>query len=177
MEIRDDLTPGRKRIATRWEGGASTPSVPGIWNQVALTRVDRRGLGIARTARLFALLNVAMADAGVAAWDSKYDYWYPRPENAIRDLGLSRSWKPFRRTPLSPAYVSGHSAFSTAAAQVLSHVFPDTAKGFGRKSAEARKSAVYGGGQYPFSDEAGRSLGRKVGELVVGRARKDGAER
>lgn len=171
MEVGDRLTAGQKRIATRWEGGASTPSLPGIWNQTALTRVDRRGLSIPRTARMFALLNVAMADAGVAAWDSKYNFWYFRPENAIRDLGLAKAWKPFLESPLSPAYVSGHSAMSTAAAHVLSAEFPDTAKQFRRKSVEAGKSRIYGGVQYPFGDQAGRTMGEKVGELVVERLR------
>jgi len=36
-----------------------------------------------RSTRALALLNVAMADAGVAAWDAKYAYWSPRPENAV----------------------------------------------------------------------------------------------
>ncbi|MBA3298691.1 MAG: phosphatase PAP2 family protein, partial [Thermoleophilaceae bacterium] len=177
MEVRERLSPRQKRIAERWEGGAGTPQVPGIWNQLALTRVDRRGLSIPRAARIFALLNMSMADAGVAAWDSKYTYWFARPENAIRDLGLDPDWKPYLPTPASPAYVSGRSAFSAAAGQVLGHLFPDTAKSFRGKAAEAGAAGVYGGAQYPFGDQAGLAMGRRVGELVVERARRDGAER
>jgi hypothetical protein len=171
------LSAARKEAALRWEGGAATPQLPGKWNQVALERVDRRNLSIPRTARMFALLNVGMADAGIAAWDAKYTYWFPRPQNAIRDLGIARNWKPFLATPASPSYVSGHSAFSSSAARVLSYVFPDTAARFRAQAAEAGRSAIYGGIQFPFSDAAGRRMGRQVGDQVVARARKDGAGR
>ncbi len=177
MDVGERLKPEQRRIAKRWEGGAGTPQVPGIWNQRALTRVDRKGLSTPRVARLFALLNMSMADAGVAAWDSKYTYWFPRPQNAIRDLGLDPSWKPLLRTPLSPAYVAGRSAFSAAAVQVLGHIFPDSAKSFRAKGAEAGAAGVYGGTQYPFADQAGLAIGRSVGQLMVERARSDGAER
>jgi membrane-associated phospholipid phosphatase len=171
------LSRRRQRVATRWEGGAGTPQVPGTWNQVALTRVDRRNLSIPRTARMFALLNVGMADAGIAAWDARYTYWFPRPQNAARDLGIARRWKPFLSTPASPSYVSGHSAFSSAASQILSYVFPDTAGRFRSQAAQAGRSAIYGGIQFPFSDEAGRRIGGQVADRVIGRARGDGASR
>lgn len=177
MDARKGLTARRRQTASRWEGGAGTPQLPGVWNQVALSRVAGRNLSVPRTARTFALLNVAMADAGVAAWDSKYTYWFPRPENAIRDLGLDRRWKPFLSTPASPAYVSGHAAFSTAAAHVLGYVFPDTDGRFRAQGVQAGRSAIYGGIQYPFSDDAGRSIGERVGQRVVQRARNDRAGR
>ena len=126
---------------------------------------------------MFALLNVAMADAGIATWDAKYTYWFARPQNAVRDLGIARNWKPFLTTPASPSYVSGHSAFSSAASTVLSYVFPDTAGEFRSDAAQASRSAIYGGIQFPFSDAAGRRVGQQVGERVVARARNDGASR
>ena len=171
------LNARRRAAAQRWESAAATPQLPGRWNQAALARVDKRNLSIPRTARMFALLNVAMADAGIAAWDSKYTYWFPRPATALRDLNVNRSFRPLIATPASPAHVSESSAFSTAAAEVLSHVFPDTAGRFRRQAAEAGSSAIYGGIQYPFSDEAGRRIGARVGEQVVARSRGDGAER
>ena len=167
----------QKRVAERFEGGASTPQVPGVWNQIALDRVARRDLSIPRTARMFALLNVAMADAGIAAWDSKYTYWFPRPQSAVRDLRLRRGFKPFLATPASPSFVSGRSAFSSAASQVLGYVFPDSARRYRRTAAQAGRSGVAGGIQFPMGDRAGRSIGQKVGTRVVQRARGDGAGR
>lgn len=62
-----------------------------------------------KVARVFALLNTAQADAGVCAWATKYKFFSTRPVNAIRNLGIDPSWKPFLRTPVFPSYVSGHS--------------------------------------------------------------------
>ena len=171
------LSAGEKALAERYRGGASTPQLPGIWNQMALERVARRDISIPRTTRMFALLNVAMADAGIAAWDSKYTYWFPRPESAIRDLGLDKRFKPFLSTPSSPSFVSGRSAFSSAAARVLGYVFPDSAARYRRSAAQAGRSGVLGGVQFPMGDRAGRSIGVKAGDRAVQRARGDGAGR
>ena len=166
---------GRQRqLASFWEAGEDTPFTPGMWNQIALTRIDRRGLSTPRAARVFALLNVAMADAGVAAWDAKYAYWTPRPENAIRDLGLDRRWRSFLQTPASPGFVSGSAAYSAAAARVLGRIFPGDARRFARRGDEAGDSRVYGGVSFPRDVNAGRSIGRRVGDRVAARARKDG---
>ena len=148
-----------------------------MWNQIALTRIDRRGLSTPRDARVFALLNVAMADAGVAAWDAKYAYWTPRPENAIRDLGLDRRWRSFLQTPASPGFVSGSAAYSAAAARVLGRIFPGDARRFARRGDEAGDSRVYGGVSFPRDVSAGSRIGRRVGDLVARRARGDGAGR
>ena len=177
LEASKKLSAGQKAAAERFEGGASTPQLPGTWNQIALERVARRNISVPRTARMFALLNVAMADAGIAAWDSKYTYWFARPQNAIRDLGLDKRFKPFLSTPASPSFVSGHSAISQAASGALGYVFPDTARRFRRQAAQAGRSAVYGGIQFPFSDRAGAAIGRRVAQRVVSRARSDGARR
>ncbi|MGI8946129.1 MAG: hypothetical protein ACR2GL_07830 [Thermoleophilaceae bacterium] len=176
VEVGEGLTAAQKGLANRWEGAAGTPQVPGIWNQIALSRIDQRGLSIPRVARTFALLNMSMADAGIASFDAKYTYNYPRPESAIADLGLEQGWKPFLPTPLSPSYVSSRSAFSAAAAELLAQVFPDSAKGFRRRADEAGASSVFAGAQFPFSDEAGRELGRQVGELAAGLAREKGGQ-
>lgn len=177
MRVGDRLTPKQKRIATFWAGGEGTALPPGIWNQVVLAYVRDLRLSTPRAARAFALLNVAMADAGVAAWDAKYTYWSPRPENAIRDLGLDRNWKPYLATPFFPAYVSGHATYSAAVAEVLAYLFPEDAELFRAKAEEAARSRVYGGIHYRSDNEAGAWLGRRIGRLVVERARRDGSGR
>ena len=128
-------------------------------------------------ARVLALLNVAQADAGVASWDTKYAYWVTRPENAIRDLGLDRRWKPYIDTPFFPAYVSGHATYSGAAGEVLAHLFPQDADLWRAKAREAADSRVFGGIHYPLDGTEGLRMGRRIGELVVAHARTDGAER
>ena len=176
-DAKTNLTPEQRRIAKFWAGGQGTALPPGIWNQVVLEHMRRLPLSLPRRARVLALLNVAMADAGVASWDTKYAYWVTRPENAIRDLGIDRRWKPFIETPFFPAYVSGHATYSGAAGEVLSHLFPDEASLWRRRAREAADSRVWGGIHYPLDGTEGLRIGERIGRLVVARARSDGAER
>ena len=82
-------------------------------------------------ALLFAQLNIAMADAGIVAWDGKYAYEQIRPVTAIRNANDDNNpnttadpeWEPLLPTPDFPDYISGHSAFGGAAAGVLEEFF------------------------------------------------------
>jgi len=177
MDAKANLTSEQKRIARFWAGGQGTALPPGIWNQVLLAYLRRSPLSLPRTARALALLNVAQADAGVASWDTKYAYWVTRPVNAIRDLGLDPRWQPYIDTPFFPAYVSGHATYSGAAGEVLAHLFPQDAKLWRSRAEEAAISRVYGGIHYPLDGTEGLRMGRRIGQLVVARARADGAER
>jgi membrane-associated phospholipid phosphatase len=84
-------------------------------------------------ARTLALLNLALADAGIAAWDAKYHYDTWRPIDAIRRAAedsnaltvAAVTWSPLLKTPAFPSFVSGHSTFSAAAATVLTHLYGD----------------------------------------------------
>jgi membrane-associated phospholipid phosphatase len=177
FDAKAHLTPDQTKAAKFWAGGQGTALPPGIWNQVVLAYMRRSPLSIPRTARVLALLNVAQADAGVAAWDTKYAFWVTRPENAIRDLGIDPRWKPLIPTPLFPAYVSGHATYSGAAGVLLAHLFPADAKLWHDRAVEAANSRLWGGIHYPLDGTEGLKIGRRIGELVVARARSDGAER
>jgi membrane-associated phospholipid phosphatase len=174
-DVGDSLTDDQKRIATFWAGGKGTPLPPGIWNQIALDEVKRGRYSTPTVARDFALLNVAEADAGVAAWDSKYAYWSARPVNAIHDLGLAPQWQSFLPTPIFPSYISGHSTYSAAAAEVLAYEFPAQAQRFRDMAKEAGMSRIYGGIHYMADNLAGLEVGTRVGRQVTERARTDGA--
>lgn len=177
VEVSRNLTQQQKDMASFWAAGQGTALPAGQWNQVAIVYTQAAEMNTPRAARAFALLNVAEADAGVAVWDAKFTYWHPRPVNAIRDLGIDPGWKPLLTTPPFPGYVSGHSGYSGAAAEVLSYLFPAAAAEFRAKAEEAAISRLYGGIHFHQSDNlAGLTLGRKVGEAVVARARTDGAE-
>ncbi len=58
---------------------------PGHWNRIAQAVAADRGLTIAEAARLFAVLNAAMADAAVVCWECKYHFDVWRPVTAIRE--------------------------------------------------------------------------------------------
>ena len=176
VRIRENLTAEQKRIATFWAGGQGTPLPAGVWDQVMLEYVPDQGLSVPRQTRVFALLNAAMDDAGIASWEAKFAYWGPRPISAIRDLGLDKDWKPYLDTPFFPGYVSGHSTYSGAAGQVLAHLFPGDAKLWRQKADEAGISRLYGGIHFRSDNVHGLRMGREIGRLAVRRAEQDGAE-
>jgi membrane-associated phospholipid phosphatase len=89
------------------------------------------GQSFIESARTLALVNIALADAGISCWDTKYEYDLWRPIDAIRKAGTDgnamtqedASWTPLLVTPPFPAYTSGHSTFSGASAEVLTAIF------------------------------------------------------
>jgi membrane-associated phospholipid phosphatase len=176
MDVTKNLTADQKRIADFWKDGGGTPLPPGHWNQIALDVVTKQQMTTPKVARTFALLNIALSDAGNAAWDTKYAYWSPRPINAIRSLGLDPNFTPYvRPTPSFPSYISGHSTYSAAASQVLGYLFPDQAKDFDAMAHEAALSRLYGGIHFRSDNEVGFTVGTKVGQQVVDKAHADGS--
>ncbi len=126
-----ERTAEQTEIALFWADGGGTFTPPGHWNQIAADVALARETTLAENARLFALLNIALADAGIASWDAKYAYDLWRPIDAIRrgetdgnDLtAADPRWMPLLKTPPFPTYTSGHSTFSGAADAVLSAFF------------------------------------------------------
>ena len=180
MKVKEDLTPEQKRIAQFWEGMEGTALPAGIWNRVAIQYVREKKQSVPEQARTFALLNVALADAGSAIWDSKYltGWWDPRPINAIRDLGLDKKWNSYLLpTPLFPAYPSGTSGYSGAAGTVLAYLFPEDAEMWRARATEAGMSRLYGGVHWRIDVTAGLGVGRKAGGVVVEHAKRDGADK
>ena len=124
-------TAEQTEIAIFWADGGGTFTPPGHWNQIAADVALVRGNTLAENARLFALLNIAEADAGIAVWDAKYAYNLWRPIDAIRrgdtdGNGLTLAdptWTPLLVSPPFPTYTSGHSTFSGAADAVLTSFF------------------------------------------------------
>ena len=105
-------TADQTQIARFW-----LESSPLQWNRIARTASATVGLDMWENARLFALLNVALADGYIGSWETKYHYNYWRPETAIRtaatdgnpDTSAVRGWEPLEPTPGIPDYDSGHS--------------------------------------------------------------------
>ena len=112
-------TEEQTEIALFWADGAGTETPPGHWNSIAQIIADARGNTLEENARLFALLNIAMADAAICAWDAKYTFDFWRPVTAIAFAEPELNWMSFIVTPPFPDYTSGHSTFSAAAATVL----------------------------------------------------------
>ena len=184
-------TPDQTQTALFWADGAGTETPPGHWNSIAQDVAAARGNTMAQNARLFALLNAAMADAAICAWEAKYQFNNWRPVTAIRngtDDGNAATvadldWTPLLVTPPFPDYVSGHSTFSAAAAGVLalfygsdqvaftarSDFLPGVTRSFTSFSdaaSEAAMSRVYGGIHFRFASEDGMTAGGEISEWV-----------
>lgn len=172
-ELRDiakNLTKEQRKIANFWADGLNTYTPPGHWNRLASEFIVKYQQNPLRAARTFAYLNMAEMDAGIACWDAKYYYHYPRPSQAIP------GFKTILGIPNFPSYTSGHSTFSAAAATVLSHIFPNESTRCEAWAREAAESRIYAGIHYRFDAEVGLTQGRAVGAYVVNRAKIDGAE-
>jgi membrane-associated phospholipid phosphatase len=176
-------TPEQTEIALFWADGAGTETPPGHWNNIARHVAANLGNTIEQNARLFALLNVAMADAAICAWDAKYTYDRWRPVTAIRASG-DPTWNSLIVTPPFPDYVSGHSAFSGAAATVLAKFYgtdnipfstgsdflPGVVRSFiafSAAAAEAAMSRLYGGIHFRSANEDELRTGVAIGEWTV----------
>jgi membrane-associated phospholipid phosphatase len=164
QEIRgyaDTLTAEQLAIADYWNLGVGAISVPGVWNQIALDHARADDLTELETVRLLAFLNMAIMDAGIASWDTKYHYRVPRPSMVDREL------HEYIKLPTHPSYTSGHSAFSGAAEGVLAEFFPASKDEFHRLAEEASASRWYGGIHFRFDGEAGLTQGRQVADWVI----------
>jgi hypothetical protein len=166
----DHLTSAQLAIAQKWNDGAGTYSPPGHWNDVALEYVRDARMSEVRAARVFALLNMALHDAGVGCWDAKYHYFNPRPSQ------MDPTIKTQIGIPNFPSYTSGHSTFSAAAATVLSYLFPSGAESFAAMRDEAGISRLYGGIHYRTDIEAGKAHGARIGAFTLNFAKSDGAQ-
>lgn len=164
------LSNEQRRIANWWEDGLGSYTPPGHWNRLAKEFCIKYRLNPLRTARTFAYMNIAIQDAGIACWDTKYYYHYPRPIQTIP------GFKTILGTPNFPAYTSGHSTFSAAAGEVLGYIFPQESEYCRNWAEEAAMSRVYGGIHYRFDAEEGINQGRDVASYTISRARADGAD-
>jgi hypothetical protein len=177
-------TEEQTEIALFWADGAGTETPPGHWNSIAQIIADERGNTLEQNARLFALLNIAMADAAICSWDAKYTFHFWRPVTAINFAEPELNWMSFIVTPPFPDYVSGHSAFSAAAATVLplfygtedlpfttgSDFLPGVYRSFSTcldAAQEAALSRIYGGIHFRSASEHGLQAGSSIGEWTA----------
>lgn len=171
-----------------WRAGSNTVTPPGQWFQIAQQAATQQNLGTVESARLFALLGMAVADAGITAWETKntYDFWRPITGIQLADTDgnpltiADPAWQPLFVTPNHQSYTSGHSTFSSSAAALLAAYFGTDAMNFtltgdGRTrdytsfsaaAADAGMSRIYGGIHWQFDNTSGLASGSQVGAYV-----------
>jgi hypothetical protein len=163
------------------------------WNRVARTIATDKKLDLLDTARLFALVDMAMADAYIAGWDSKFHYNLWRPYTAIRfadqdgNPGTTEDaqWEPEMPTPPVQDYPSTHSALGNAAATVMANIVGDQTpftmlspttvpanstrsfSGLKQAADENADSRVQAGIHFRFACQAGQEMGDKIGLWIM----------
>lgn len=176
-------------IGQFWNG-----TIQNYWNEITQTASLAHHLTTAETARLFALVNLSLADSVIAFYDAKYTYNLWRPVTAIRAADtdnnpktlVDTTWLPEggKNTAPDPSYPGAHATISAAAAEVLisffrkdrfdfnvtSEVLPGVDRSFTSFSAafaEASFSRVLAGQHFSFDENAGGRLGQEVADFVV----------
>jgi membrane-associated phospholipid phosphatase len=174
-------------IGNFWNG-----NIQDFWNEIAQTAALGHHLGLARSARLFALLNISLADTTIAFFEAKYTYQFWRPVTAVELAGddgnpntePDPNWLPLpTKTASDPSYPGAHSAISFAGAEVLKSnlgdrftfdVTSESLKGvkrhftsFSAAAQEAGLSRIYAGQHFRTDHVAGKGLGVHVAESIV----------
>jgi membrane-associated phospholipid phosphatase len=180
-------TPEQTQIGTFWNG-----NIQDFWNEIAQTAAVGHHLGLAHSARLFALLNISLADSTIALFEAKYNYRFWRPVTAIELAGddgnpntiPNVNWLPLpTKTAPDPSYPGAHSTISFAGAEVLKFYFGDqftfdvtseSVQGakrhftsFSAAAQEAGLSRIYAGQHFRTDHIAGKALGAKVAESIT----------
>ena len=174
-------------IGNFWNG-----NIQDFWNEIAQTAALGHHLGLARSARLFALLNISLADTTIAFFEAKYTYQFWRPVTAVELAGddgnpntePDPNWLPLpTKTASDPSYPGAHSAISFAGAEVLKFdlgdrftfdVTSESLNGvkrhftsFSAAAQEAGLSRIYAGQHFRTDHVAGKRLGKNVAESIM----------
>jgi len=182
-------TPEQTEAVKFWENINFGPS----WQAAARELSMKKEMSLAECARLFALLNMSLANAYIVNWDAKYTYNFWRPVTAIRNgdqdgndaTERDAGWTSFNPTPMHPEYPSQATINATIATAVLESVFgpvkaiPFTATDV-RDSKRTRQFAsvadmaeehknvrVWGGVHYRFAIRTSEDVGRKVAAYMI----------
>ncbi|MBV9823606.1 MAG: vanadium-dependent haloperoxidase [Actinobacteria bacterium] len=149
------------------------------------------------TSRVYALVSLALADAGISAWDQKYDtqidLWRPVSAITLADTDGNPNttavpaWKPLGNTPCFPSFVSGHAEFGGAWSKVMAFIFTDnttftvgtedpdvpagstrTFTSFSSAAVEDASSRLWRGVHWDFDNTSGTASGNQIGTYVAG---------
>jgi hypothetical protein len=177
------LTAEQVEIAQFWsDDPGSTPTPPGHSISILNQKIETDRLDLGRAAEAYLKVGVAVSDAFVTCWNTKYRYTLVRPVTYIRDL-IDSEWSPLLTTPPFPEYTSGHSVQSGAAFGVMADLFgdqhslvdhtheargmtPRTFTSFSHCADEAAISRLYGGIHFRPAIELGLEQGRCVADAV-----------
>jgi PAP2 superfamily len=181
-EVVTDLSPEQRAIALFWSDDPVLTATPPGHSVSILNQVVRdRGFALDVAAEAYASVGIAVADAFISCWNTKFRYNLLRPVTYIRRL-IDPTWSSLLVTPPFAEYTSGHSVQSAASAQVLIDLFgtvaftdhthddrglaPRSFGSFFEAAEEAALSRLYGGIHFSTAITLGLEQGRCVGRNV-----------
>lgn len=200
-EIGNKLSEEEKRIAWFWDDNAFVMNVQGHvmfadkkmtpgghWLAITKTVCKDKKVDFAKSVQAYLLVSMALRDAFIQCWETKYRFHKIRPETII-NASVDTKWVPFLQTPPFPEYTSGHSTISGASAEVMTELFGENVsftdsteakfghgvgqfKSFNEAAEQASISRVYGGIHFRSACDEGLIAGRKIGKLVMQKAKK-----
>ncbi len=180
------LTKEQTTIADYWaDGPGATGTPPGHWIAIVSQIARNDELSLAAAAEAYARVGIAIHDAFIECWSTKYATNLQRPVTYIND-NIDVSWVPYITTPNFPTYTSGHSTQSGAATTALTDMFgiksfrdtthtdhglvppqePRTFDSFDEAAAEAAVSRLYGGIHFSFDNDDGLASGQCIGQAI-----------
>lgn len=148
-------TPEQKSLTEYWEGPNKH------WLNYAISILGEKNASVEQFLQLRSDLAMVLYDGTIAAFDSKYTYAYPRPNQGDPEFQYLIDM------PNHPSYPSGHSALAAAAAEVLSFYYPEEAQTWEARAAQAGHSRIWGGLHYPMDHTVGFTMGKNVGKCAL----------
>ncbi|HET9278004.1 MAG TPA: vanadium-dependent haloperoxidase [Flavitalea sp.] len=182
-DVDQNMTKEQKEIALFWKDINPGFTAPGHWLHIMQQVFQKKNARLDQAAFAYALSGMALNDAWISCWKTRYDYNLLRPVTYIRNVMGHKEWLPFIPTPPHPEYTAGFAAMAGAIAESLITVFGDqvsiidhTYDDFGMKprsfgsllaiAREAADSKFYGGIHYKLSVDVGLEQGRKVAQNI-----------
>lgn len=178
----NNLTQAQRDIALYWADGGGSFTPPGHSIAIAVQVVRSEKLSLSEASILLAKTGMALNDAGIVCWRSKFDHNLLRPITYIRNY-IDTGWSSLIPTPPFPSYTSGHSSFSGSTAFILTKKFganfsftdstkiasgfsPRSFSSFNQAAQEAAVSRLYGGIHYSFDNDNGFTCGQLIAEKI-----------
>lgn len=194
----DSLTDDQKHMADFWDDNPFKMNVSGHvmfatkkfspgghWLNIVGIASQKADADFNTTVYAYTKTSLALFDGFISCWDEKFRSNTVRPETVINKY-YDSEWRPYIQTPPFPAYISGHSVISAAAAEVMTDIFGDNLSyrdtsesefgiaprnftSFRTAAWEASMSRMYGGIHYLFDLVEGNKTGKRIGDIVVDR--------
>ena len=183
-EISRDLNFEKHLIAEYWKDDATVTYTPaGHTIHILVNALEKEKASLDKFAYAYAKTGIALNDAFICCWETKYSTNCIRPINYIREH-IDKRFKPSFLTPAFPEYTSGHSTQWGASAEILSSIFgneyvfidqtdylrdklvPRQFKSFEEAAQEASMSRIYGGIHFRQACDVGLEQGKRIGRIV-----------